>query len=205
MIPDRVRRTADRLAAGSDVVRRRRGAGLASWVRRARRTDLTGLPAALGPMLRLALLAAAGLALYGMLRAAPWLMWPLTGVWCWRALRAAPEEQPARDPSASHADAVYDAVLHWLWDMVGDRQGVHLRDLLTTAHAHGMFEGCDLPTLRARLEEAGIPVRKRVRVRGKGVTVGVHRDDLETRPAAPSGAPSPVDGQDPPTPRLHVV
>ena len=107
---------------------------------------------------------------------------------------AAVEEQPASSP-----DDVYAATLEWIWRQVGNRQGVHLRDLLEHAQAHGMFMDLDVSGLRTHLEVWRIPVRDRVRVRGLGVTVGIHRDDLPA-PAAPLPDP---DGQDPPNPELH--
>jgi hypothetical protein len=112
------------------------------------------------------------------------------------SVEAAEEEAPTEDPQD-----VYAATLEWIWRQVGDRQGVHLRDLLEHAQAHGMFEGLDVSELRAHLERWGIPVRNRVRVRGLGVTVGVHRDDLPT-PSEPLPDP---DGQDPPNSELHPV
>lgn len=107
------------------------------------------------------------------------------------------EEQPAT-PSP---DDVRTATLEWIRRLVGDTQGVHLRDLLTHAQAHGMFQGMEVTDLKGHLERWDIPVRKRVRVRGRGVTVGIHRDDLQPPPPA-----SPEeDAQEDPEPRLHVL
>lgn len=108
----------------------------------------------------------------------------------------APEGAETGDPQD-----VYDATLAWIWERIGDTQGVHLRDLLTHAQAHGMFKGLEVTDLRAHLERWDIPVRKRVRVRGLGITVGIHRDDLP----APSPAPSEPEGQEPPESELHPV
>jgi hypothetical protein len=105
-------------------------------------------------------------------------------------------DAPAADPQD-----VYEATLDWIRQRIGDTQGVHLRDLLAHAQAHGMFEDLDVSELRVHLERWGIPVRDRVRVRGLGVTVGVYRPDLP----APSRAPPRADGQDPPDSELHPV
>lgn len=100
-------------------------------------------------------------------------------------------------PSAQAPDDVYAATLAWIREQIGDRQGVHLRDLLDHAQQHGMFETLDVTELRTHLERWGIPVRKRVRVRGLGITVGIHGDDLPPLPDP--------DGQDPPDPQLHAA
>ena len=128
--------------------------------------------------------------------------------WCvaawWNAPPAdRPEPAKAVDseaPAAAPQD-VYEATLEWIRERTGDTQGVHLRDLLAHAQAHGMFEGLDVSELRTHLERWGIPVRDRVRVRGLGVTVGVYRPDL---PAPPEPLPEP-NGQDPPDSELHAV
>lgn len=114
--------------------------------------------------------------------------------WCVAAWWAAPpnddepNEDETEDPPAASPEEIYVATLDWIRQQIGDRQAVHLRDLLAHAQAHGILEGIDVTTLRGRLEDHGVPVRDRVRVRGLGVTVGIHRDDL----LAPS-EPSPED------------
>ncbi len=122
--------------------------------------------------------------------------------WCvaaWWVAPPATEEEPveddASDSPAGDPQDVYEATLEWIWQHIADRQGVHLRDLLTHAQAHGMFEDLDVTTLRAHLERHGIPVRDRVRVRGLGVTVGIHRDDLQPLPDP--------ENPDPPETELH--
>ncbi|HEY6114633.1 MAG TPA: hypothetical protein VI172_01630 [Candidatus Dormibacteraeota bacterium] len=112
--------------------------------------------------------------------------------------RAEPEAE--KSPKAA-PEAVRSATIEWVQRQVGDTQGVHLRDLLQHAQQHGMFEDLDVTTFRVHLGRWGIPVRSRVRVRGKGVTVGIHRDDLKPLPSTPSPPPS----QDPPNPGLHVA
>lgn len=203
----RLTRTADRLAAGSRTYARRLGNRAAAWCARGRRNDLTGWRAALGPILRTAGLIVAALIAWLIVRRRPWLLWLLSGWWtiaAWRAGKPAveePEEPPTNAPAGRDPKDVRSATLEWIWRLVGDAQGVHLRDLLTHAHAHGMFEGLDVTDLRGHLERWGIPVRNRVRVRGLGVTVGIHRDDLP----APSG-PSPEEqAQETPEPQPHML
>jgi hypothetical protein len=131
-------------------------------------------------------------------------------VWCVAAWWVAPpvvqpavedtEPEPDEQPGASDPQGVYEATLEWIWQQIGDAQGVHLRDLLAHAHAHGMFEDLEVTDLKGHLERWAIPIRKRCRVRGLGVTVGIHRDDLP----APS-RPSPGrEAQDPPESELHA-
>lgn len=137
--------------------------------------------------------------------------------WCVAAKRHAPKTTSLRhpvetDPQAAAEDLeeppatpspddVRTATLEWIRRLVGDTQGVHLRDLLAHAQAHGMFQDLEVADLKGHLERWDIPVRKRVRVRGRGVTVGIHRDDLQPPPPA-----SPEeDAQEDPEPQLHVL
>ncbi|MDJ1137949.1 hypothetical protein [Streptomyces iconiensis] len=207
----------DRLARGSAIVARRRAAALADWVKRGRRADLTGWRAALDPLARLLGLAVLAWIGYQIVRVLPWLMWALTAGWCWAAWRAgtptsAEQERAADAPQSSPTDAAkrspedtYEALLAWVREAIGERQGVHLRDLLANAQHNGLFKGLELGDFRAALERWDIPVRKRVRVRGLGVTVGVHRDDLPAPAGAPSGPLPEPEGQGDPDPRLHAA
>ncbi|MET9012309.1 hypothetical protein ABZX74_15525 [Streptomyces olivaceoviridis] len=188
----RLARPAARLAAGSAAVARGLGRRATAWVARGRRHDLTGWRAALGCWVRLAFLVFGLYLLWRVVRAVPALLWLLSGVWtvaAWRAGRPAveePVEPPVEEPAAAPRGDVRAATLEWIWQQIGDRQGVHLRDLLAHAHVHGMFEGLEVAEFRGHLERWDIPVRARVRVRGQGVTVGIHRDDLQ-----PLADPSP--------------
>lgn len=188
----RIAAAADRLAAGSIVLARRIGTGACAWCARARRDDLTGLRAILGNLLRAGLLVLGAYTLARVVRAVPALMWVLTAGWtiaAWRAGKAPTSTavEPEEEAPPARTGNVREATLEWIWQRIGDRQGVHLRDLLAHARAHGMFEGLEVAELRAHLERWGIPVRSRCRVRGLGVTVGIHRDDLEAV-AGPSPA-----------------
>ncbi|MFF1402738.1 hypothetical protein [Streptomyces sp. NPDC058294] len=196
----RLARPATRLATGSRILLHRLAARLTAWVARGRRHDLTGWRAALGCWLRIVLAIFGGYLLWRILRALPALLWLLSTAWtlaAWRAGKApaqAAEEEHEETSAEQLVDAprgdVRAATLEWVWQQVGDRQGVHLRDLLAHAQTHGMFEGMEVAVFRAHLERWGIPVRARVRVRGQGVTVGIHRDDLQglTSPS-PEAAP----------------
>lgn len=190
------------------------GAGSALWAgsRELAALGWQWLGERLSPWERLGAIAAGGyLAVYGCVQAPHVASFAIPGAvvaWCVAAWWIAPPadipdpvESPNPQPSTSPPQDVYAATLEWVWQQIADRQGVHLRDLLTHAQAHGMFEGLDVSDLRRHLERWNIPVRNRVRVRGLGITVGIHRDDLTALPG-----PSPEEeGQDPPESELHPV
>lgn len=129
--------------------------------------------------------------------------------WCVAAWAVAPPPDVAPEapveakeqPAANTPEDVHAATLDWIRRLIGDNQGVHLRDLLDHAQAHAMFTGLDVAALRAHLDRWGIPVRDSVRVRGLGVTVGIRKDDL---PPLPEASPE-SGGQDPPETQLHAV
>jgi hypothetical protein len=181
----RLARPAERITTGTQTLGRRIAARTTAGCARGRRDDLTGWRAVLGVLARLALLALGVYLLARAVRALPTLLWLLSAAWtagAWRAGRAPAEESeeaPTKEPDDTPHGDVREATLEWIWQQIGDRQGVHLRDLLAHAHAHGMFEGMEVAEFRGHLERWQIPVRARVRVRGLGVTVGIHRDDLE--------------------------
>ena len=128
--------------------------------------------------------------------------WCVAAWWMSPAAAIQPEQPTPADvgqPPANSREDVHAATLDWIRRQIGDRQGVHLRDLLNHAQQHGMFEGLDVSELRGHLQRWGIPVRNRVRVRGLGVTVGIHRDDL---PPVPEPLPD-RDSPEPPDSELH--
>ncbi|MFJ5089986.1 hypothetical protein [Streptomyces sp. NPDC088674] len=182
---------ADRLARGSTLLARRIATRLADWVARGRRHDLTGWRAALGPLLRLALLAGLGWLVWRLLQARIWwLTWSLAALWvgaAW-ALTREPEEEAAdewpeedEEPPASPPGEAWRA---FVVRSIGDRKGVHLRTLLALLQEVGHHPDWKVADVRLACERAGVPVRARVRVKGEGVSVGVHRDDLPS----PSGS-----------------
>ncbi|MGW4028226.1 hypothetical protein ACWEFL_02720 [Streptomyces sp. NPDC004838] len=185
----RARTVAERLAIGSTIVARHRSEAIAAWISAGRRDDLTGWRAALGPTVRMLLLAGAAYAALALLRAVPWLMWLLTAWWLRAAWKAAAKPAEAHGEPADD-DTVYDAALDWIRDQIDDRNGVHLVDLLEHAHTHGMLTELDLPAFRAAMERWGFPVRQQLKVAGRN-RPGIHRDDLPstTSPTATEGAP----------------
>lgn len=140
-------------------------------------------------------------------QAAPFVLPVVVVAWCAAAWTVAPHTAPkpaepaVEQPPTNQPQDVYEATLDWIRRQIGDRQGIHLRDLLEHAQAHGMFQDLDVTTLRAHLERHGFPVKDSVRVRGLGVTVGIRRDDL---PPLPEPLPNRAT-QDPPDSELHPV
>lgn len=197
---------ADRLCHGSALLLRRWEQRLTTWVRAGRRDDLTGWRAALGPLLRLALLAVLGLVAFGILRTARILMWLLTAWWvlaAWRAGRGltAPQEQPAdATPEDAEAAAFAErriAFLTWLEKVTRGRPGIHLGELhhkLTQQPAAEHLTRRELSTL---LDRYSIPVKRTLRVDGIPGRSGVSREAVETLLAEAGVTPSPLSESEP--------
>ncbi|QFQ97445.1 hypothetical protein F9278_15875 [Streptomyces phaeolivaceus] len=185
----RLARAAGRLSVGSRAYGRRLASRAAAWCARGRRDDLTGWRAALGIVVRVALLMLGAYVLARMVRALPALMWLLTGWWTiasWRAGK--PPAEPAEEtPQSAPAEAGVEAVRTLLLTVMGEADRVHLRTVLAHLHDHGQWEGRTVSDLRAHLELLGIPHDRGVKV-GRTPTWGVRRRDLE--------APSPVEAQE---------
>lgn len=182
----RLAATADRLATGSAILARRLATRTASWVRRGRRDDLTGVKAALGCWARLAVLGLALYLLWRLVRAFPNLLWLLTGTWiiaAWRAGKQAPAATPETPAKEGPARGDVDALRTLLLDLMGEGSGVHLRTVLAHLQEHGQWEGRTVTDLRLRLQRLGVPHDPRVKVAGVP-TWGVRRRDLDTSPAA---------------------
>ena len=189
----RLARTADRLATGSTAVARRLGRRAADWVARGRRHDLTGWRATLGCWLRLVGLGLGIYLLWRLVRAVPNLLWLLSAAWViasWRAGKSLPEASTEGEGSAATPPA--EAVRTLLLDVMGTADGVHLRTVLAHLQEHGQWEGRKVAELRAHLERLGIPLDRRVKVRGIP-TWGVRRRDLvaPSPPAAPESSTAP--------------
>ncbi|WP_282698025.1 hypothetical protein [Streptomyces sp. CC208A] len=193
---NRAERVSRRLAAGSAAVYRRRADALAAWVAAGRREDLTGVRAALGPLVRLSVLALLVLGGYRALRAAPWLLWPAALVWvavAWRAGRPAEaaEEPPAEEATGPTPAPSAEAAVALLREVLGGRPAVHLSTVLAHLQEHSQCEGWKVADLRVRLEALGIPVDPKVKVRGVP-TRGVRAADLDAHFPTEETPPSPT-------------
>ncbi|MFF2522260.1 hypothetical protein [Streptomyces liangshanensis] len=172
-----------------------------TWIRAGRRDDLTGLAAALGCWVRLAL-AAAGLYLaWRLIRARPAVLWLLVPLWLWISTRPpkakehpdgdddqAGEEQPG--PPADPADTLtrddVGALLHHLYQ---EGSGVHLKTLATALPKRPTGASWATRDVRALLTRTGVRFRPGVRVPPVGGREGVHRDDFPPLPQAPTDPP----------------
>ncbi|MFD9952458.1 hypothetical protein [[Kitasatospora] papulosa] len=167
-------RQARTLTAGHRLLVQRLTGRAAAWVRAGRREDLEGIAAALGPIVRTAVLAAGLYIGWRVIRHWPAILWALVPLWIWAAVRAIPDEGPdAAEVSTEQREQLHTLVR----DLIGDRPGVHLSTLLEHLQKHGQGEGWTIAILRTRLPLLGLPVRRSVKVARK-VAYGVHRDDL---------------------------
>jgi hypothetical protein len=183
-------RAAQRLTTGSGITARRLAGRAAAWCARGRRDDLTGWRAALGILVRVALLALGVYVLARIVRAVPALMWALAGWWllaAWRASRPIESDVDTIRAAAPEAarDLDREAVRTLLLEVMGDAPAVHLRTVLHHLQERGQWEGRKVGDLRAALERLGIPHERGVKV-GRVPTWGVRRRDLEA--PSPDGA-----------------
>lgn len=138
----------------------------------------------------------------GIVLAARGTLWVLLVVWCiatWRTGRRIEREERAEA-----------AFIQWIYDRVGDRNGVLVAELVEGMHQSGMHLDWDASALRGVIERLGIPVRDSLKVGGV-VSTGVHVDDLtavwdvQVTPPPPREQPLPGDnaaGNYPTTPRI---
>ena len=195
---NRRQRGAERLWFGSGALARRLAGRAADWVRKG--------PTRTHRVVRIVLVILGLYVAARIVRAAPNLMWAVTGWWCWCATRAGwtteeTAEGATPEPNTPDLEDVREAWNGFISVASEGRQGVHLRDLLVVLHRGGHHPDWEVTDVRAMCEALGIPVRQRVRVRGKGVTVGIHRDDLRP-PSTPSPGVAPQEAQ---KPQLHPL
>lgn len=177
------RLVASRLWIGCGLLSRRIRRRLAAWIRRGRRTDLTGWTAMLGCIVRAGLLLLAAYIAVRIVRALPAVLWLATPIWCVLAYRAAPapkdttaaaDEPPATAPLTPPA-----AFARWLLKTIGDRPGIHLYELYPAMRQLDGHEGLDDTALRAALRTLGVPVTRSLRVGPVEGRSGVRRADAE--------------------------
>ncbi|MFD8685355.1 hypothetical protein [Streptomyces sp. NPDC059651] len=172
----RFRKAMERLAKGSSALALRLGQGIVGWLKAGEKfSDF---------MVRLVFLAIPVGVLWGLLLASRAVMWGLAVIWfiaAWRAVQPAPGE---KEPDL-HPEDLADL----LWELAGDHKGVHLASVAAQLTKETPGRNWSVKDVKALLEAAGIPTRHSVRVPGRGVAVGVHRQDIP-------GSPSPT-GLDP--------
>ncbi|MFJ8981590.1 hypothetical protein [Streptomyces sp. NPDC102282] len=111
-----------------------------------------------------------------------WLLVVLCAIAAWRAVQPAQRE---KEPDL-HRDDLADL----LWELAGERKGVHLSQLATRLSEETEGRSWSTRDVNALLEAAGIPTLHSVRVAGRGVAVGVHRHDIPGSPSPTALGPS---------------
>ncbi|TXS36940.1 hypothetical protein [Streptomyces sp. OR43] len=189
-----VQRRARTLTAGQRVLVRRLAERAAAWVRAGRRDDLDGVAAILGCALRLVLLGAGAYGAWWLIRRWPVVLWAAVPLWCWAAIRAIPGKGDEEEPKQPAQLPSRDAVLLLLHEVLGDRDAVHLSEVLQHLQSKGQGKGWKVQHLRARLEALGIPVELKLKVGRKGPTRGILKAALpplsQPRETGPSPTPS---------------
>lgn len=168
MIP--LDRAAGRLGTGSGLLARRLRRRLARWIAKGRRADLTGLPAVLGCIVRAGFLLLAAYLVARFVRALPAVLWLLVPAWCIAAYQAAPA--PAKEPPKPAAEDAPEqappdpriAFARWLLQTIGQRPGIHLRELYPAMRQLPGHEGLDDAALRGALRALGVPVTRSMRI-----------------------------------------
>lgn len=164
---------ATRLCAGAGTVVRRRASRLAGWVRggRDRRRRLA----------RLAVLLLAGLLAWRIVRAAPWLMWPVSAWAVAASWRASGPRPPGRHPDHDEAehDAHREELLRWLEAATRDTSGIHLSNLYAQLRSRPALTGLSDPQMRAVLDHFEVPVDRTLRVGRITGRSGVRRRTIE--------------------------
>ncbi|MER6236523.1 hypothetical protein ABT185_10715 [Streptomyces clavifer] len=122
---------------------------------------------------------------WGLLSASRAFMWLLVVVWCIAAWRAVQPAQGEKEPDL-HPDDLADL----LWELAGDRKGVHLSQVAAQLSKETPGRTWSTKDVKALVEAAGIPTRHSVRVAGLGVAVGVHRQDFPGSPSPTAQHPS---------------
>lgn len=140
------------------------------------------------------------------------LIWAPTSYWIGsRDPLSNPHDDAEDDAGTGESEPVEDSLIALVRHLIGDHNGVHLRDIVSTLNASSPNRQYTAPEIRAALAQRGVPTRASVRapegaVAGarEGVTRGVHRDDLpdapkpsKTPPEEPSRTSSPETPTDP--------
>lgn len=110
-----------------------------------------------------------------------------TCAWCWVAWRAGDPDAPGQEQAAPEADSrpwtgeqVQQHLDMLIPELIGDRNGVHVRTVLARLQADGVLPPAATAAALGRdLERRGYTLRASLKVAGQ-VLPGLHRDDLPT-------------------------
>ncbi|MFE7361483.1 hypothetical protein [[Kitasatospora] papulosa] len=178
-----LRKVIERLTRGSSALALRMGRGTVAWLKEGEGpTDL---------LIRLVFLAIPVGIVWGLLSTSRAVMWALVVIWAIAAWRAVQPAQGEKEPDL-HPEDLADL----LWELAGERKGVHLSQISAQLSKETPGRTWSTKDVKALLEAAGIPTRHSVRVAGRGVAVGVHRQDIPGSPS-PTALHSSRGGVDP--------
>lgn len=96
----------------------------------------------------------------------------------WTAPPAVAFEEPVQDPAGPAADDARTAFVRWLLDTIGDRPGIHLRELYPAMRQLPGCERHDDARLRGALRAFQIPVHRSLRIGRDAGRSGVRKADL---------------------------
>lgn len=136
------------------------------------------------------------LAVYGCAHAPQIARFAIPGAlvaWCVAAWWVAPPASRP-DPVEEVAEGAAEAFTRWLLDLIGDRSGIHLRDLYPAMRQLPGHEGRDNSQLRAALNALGIPVTRSLRLGGVAGRSGVAKADLKPLPSPVGELGGEIDG-----------
>jgi hypothetical protein len=123
----------------------------------------------------------------------PFLVPGAVVIWCaaawWHAPSALAEPEPIVEASAPT-----DAFVPWLLDLMGDRPGIHLRELYPAMRQLPGHADRDNTELRAALNTLGIPVTRSLRLGHVAGRSGVARSALEALPSPAGESSGETDG-----------
>ena len=103
--------------------------------------------------------------------------------WCVAAWWAAPPALAPETAEETPTEPAPHGFTRWLLDTIGDRPGIHLRELYPAMRQLPGCEGHDNAQLRAALDTLGIPVHRSLRLGHVAGRSGVRRTDLLTLPS----------------------
>ncbi|MEV1096468.1 hypothetical protein AB0I87_13485 [Streptomyces sp. NPDC049952] len=175
-----LRRFIERLAKGSSALTLSMAKGTVEWLKAGEKAS--------DFLVRLAFLGIPVGIAWGLLSASRAFMWLLVVLWAiaaWRAVQPAQGEKGEKT-SDFHPEDVRDL----LWELAGEHKGVHLASVAAQLTKETPGRSWSTKDVKALLEAAGVPTRHSVRVAGRGVAVGVHRQDIPGSPSPTALDPS---------------
>jgi hypothetical protein len=113
--------------------------------------------------------------------------------WCVVAWWVSPPVA-VEEPDEEAAPGTRDAFVRWLLDLIGNRSGIHLRELYPAMRRLPGHEDRTDPQLRAALRTLGIPVERSLRIGVVAGRSGVRKTDLLALPPTDVPEPGELDG-----------